>query len=85
MDGNLSPAKDLHSLLLHNDLKHRSCLPTLKIIGRKEEHPDRIASPVRKCHTFLLHYFLEEFVRDLCQDSDTVTGLALCILTGPML
>ena len=83
--GNFTPAKEFQAFLLHNDLKHFLCLISAKLFLREEEHANTIFSLFADLNSKSLGHSCEKFMRNLGQDTNTVTGLAFCILTSSML
>ena len=93
IDSYLSPTKNLEAALTSYCLEHIFSLFSLKAVLWEEEHTNTIASALsilsscrlRKNNSLLIHNLSKEFVRNLSEDSDAITGLALCILTCSML
>ena len=85
MGRNLSPSKKSKSFLLYDDLKHLLGLILLQLILGKEEHTNAIFSVLSQCDPKALCHSLKEFMGDLRQNTNTVTGLTFCILSGTML
>ena len=76
-----SPAKELQSFLLDDNLQHLLCLISGKLILGEEEHADTVLPGLAKLNAQRLCHFLKEFVGDLQHDADTVSGLSLRVLT----
>ena len=83
--GNLSPSQKFQAFLLHNDLKHLLCLIFLKLILGKEEHAHTVFPGFSDGNSKRGRYLLKKLMGDLCENSHTVTGLSLCILSCAVL
>ena len=81
----LSPTEEFQAFLLHNDFKHFLCLVFLQFILWEKEHSDTVFSFLSDGNAKRLCDLLKKFVRNLRQNSDTVTGFTFCILSCTML
>ena len=82
---NLSPSKEFQPFLLCNDLKHFLCLIALQLILREKEIANAILTLSANFDSQLFCDLFHKLVRYLRQNTDTITCLALSILTGSVL
>ena len=80
-----SPAEELQSLFLDDNLQHLFGLVSGKLILGEEEHANAVFALITKLNAKRLCYLLKEFVGDLQHDADTVSGLSFRVFTGAML
>ncbi len=83
--GHLSPAQEMHAFLFHDDLEHFLRLIAFQFILGQEKHADSIFPFASQPDPARLTGLLEKAVGDLDHDAHAVTGLSLCILSGPVL
>ena len=83
--GNLSPTEELQSFFFDNDLKHLLRLIPAQLLLWKEEHSNAVFPLFSDLYSEGLRHSRKEFMRNLGQNTDTVSGLSLCILTCPVL
>ena len=80
-----TPAEEFHSFFFHNDLEHLLRLVAAQLFLGEEEHTDTVFSLSADLDSKCFGNSGKKFMRDLSQNSDTVTGLAFRILTGSVL
>ena len=80
-----SPSEKFQSFFFHNDLKHLFRLCTFDLMLWEKELGNSVFSLVTNLKSFFLTGFFEKFMRNLQKDTNTITGLSLCIFTGTML
>ena len=78
-------SQKLQPLLLHNDLKHFLCLVAFQFILGEEQHGNSVFPFSSNRNPLFFAGFFKEFVRNLKQNTDAVTGLSLCVLSCPVL
>ena len=83
--GHFTPAEEFHSFLFHNDLEHLLRLVAAQLFLGEEEHTDTVFSLSADLDAKCFGNSGKKFMRDLGQNTDTVTGLAFRILTGSVL
>lgn len=85
MDRHFSPAEEVQSLFLDDDLEDLLSLISLQLILREEEHADAIVPLSFDRDAERLTDFLKKLVRDLKQDPHAVSRLPLCVFSRPVL
>ena len=83
--GNGSPSQEFHPLLLHDDLKHLLRLIAPQLVLGEEKHTDTVGSLLAQVNTQSRGRLREKAMGNLKQDSHTVAGLSLGILSCPVL
>ena len=79
-----TPSEKFKTFLGHNDLKHLLGLILSQLIMWKEKHTNTIFPFFTNIKTQFLSHFLKKSVRNLKHNTNTITGLALGILTCTM-
>ena len=85
MNRYFSPSEELQPLFLYDDFKDLLCLIFLQFILWKEEHSHTVISLVFQFNSERQTDFLEKCMRNLSQNTNTVSGLSFCILSGSVL
>ena len=81
----LPPAQEGEALALYDGLKHLPGLVLFQLVLGEEEHADAVFPLAANIDSFLLAGFLKKAVGNLQQDPHAVSGLALRVLSGPVL
>ena len=79
------PAQEGNALFLADDLEQLLSLVAPQLLLGEEEHTDTVFPLPAQRDADPAGRFGEKFMTDLQQNADTVTGLALCVLTGAVL
>ena len=85
MSREITPAEELESLFLDDDLEHLFRLISRKLVLREEEHADAILALSTELDSERFCHLLKKFVGNLKHDSDTITCLALRVFSGAVL